>query len=234
MAHDWTAPTDSGTFEALFASDPADDFLPPHYYDGFIPTLSDSWLSTAMANDIDLPDPSFLQFDGGVDVTWNDMNDNDAFPELDQIDPFLESLSLDGPSSNLGSLEWNQQILSDSMHGQIPDLMETTIADYERDTIISRALVVKAQELNGSQSSSLGPSDVHKSTKRSASNTAKPPRTKLPEDVRATLDEYFGFNPYPSESEYALLSDKTGLSTRVIRTWFANARSRKIPQSKKS
>jgi hypothetical protein len=36
-----------------------------------------------MANDTDLPDLSFPQFDGGVDATWNDMNEDNAFPELD-------------------------------------------------------------------------------------------------------------------------------------------------------
>jgi hypothetical protein len=52
-------------------------------------------------------------------------------------------------------------------------------------------------------------------------------RTHISDAMKKHLDACFFFNPYPGESETSRLSTRTGLPTKTIKTWFANARTRK-------
>ncbi|CAO2655058.1 Nn.00g117910.m01.CDS01 [Neocucurbitaria sp. VM-36] len=59
-------------------------------------------------------------------------------------------------------------------------------------------------------------------------------RTKIAANTRTMLEQYFLGDPYPADSDIALLSTRFGLDTRSIKTWFSNARSRNIVPRGKS
>jgi len=52
-------------------------------------------------------------------------------------------------------------------------------------------------------------------------------RASIPPAARRVLEDQFEVNPYVSADAAAKLSLHTGLSTKTIKTWFANARSRR-------
>lgn len=49
--------------------------------------------------------------------------------------------------------------------------------------------------------------------------------------MRNCLDAQFLLNPYPGENDTSKLSTQTGISTKTIKTWFANARTRKAAKA---
>lgn len=53
-------------------------------------------------------------------------------------------------------------------------------------------------------------------------------RFVIPDDAKEILEQCFWEQPYPSTSKQAELAEFTGLTPRQVKTWFNNARSRRL------
>jgi hypothetical protein len=62
----------------------------------------------------------------------------------------------------------------------------------------------------------------------------KSKRTRISKAAKKVLDEHFSSNPYPDEKETTYLEKATELSSRIIKTWFSNTRSRRKVVARKS
>jgi hypothetical protein len=59
-------------------------------------------------------------------------------------------------------------------------------------------------------------------------------RTRISKAAKKILDEHFSSNPYPDEKETSYLERATELSSRIIKTWYSNTRSRRKVVARKS
>ncbi|ORX99488.1 hypothetical protein BCR34DRAFT_576568 [Clohesyomyces aquaticus] len=60
--------------------------------------------------------------------------------------------------------------------------------------------------------------------------TRKPrgPQPRLPNSAKAIFEAYFANNPYPTRKEYELMAKEANVEIKRIRTWFSNARARRL------
>jgi hypothetical protein len=221
-------------FNDSFAFDPANGSLPQLYSESIL-AADNSWLSDALArHDTDLPDLDPQQGSGG-DIIPMEGEDHSPFAGLGRMDPFQGNLSLVSPPSNFATFPRNfptssngSPTLSNHMDDQGQCSMQPTTATITgQDAVVPERYAGMAPSRNCKRSKSPETLGGRKRVKRS--------RTKIPTQTLQMLDEYFSTNSYPSDGECALLSGKSGLSRRVIKTWFMNARSRKtVPLGKKA
>lgn len=182
------------------------------------------------------PYDDILQSTGGLPpsaFTLQPDNNTSTIGEFDDLLAQTPALNLDYPSRKIA-------------HGQ-DDIIEDGIGAITVGILAQLSPNSKEPDSSKSSSSSLFSSPVETSTSTPSSDNLQrispspnhdqsinPGRKKfvMPDSAKSILEQIFSEEPYPSPERQNDLSEATGLTPQQVKTWFNNARSRRLKRGK--
>jgi hypothetical protein len=136
-----------------------------------------------------------------------------AYPEPVSLDDFLSV-----PSST-----WTPNVISSSPESGLPPTASlegrsVTNSSFHTDSTFKPVNLLNLQ----ARAPTLEPSESHGKG-----------RFVIPDDAKEILEQCFWEQPYPNSSKQSELAESTGLTARQVKTWFNNARSRRLKNSER-
>jgi hypothetical protein len=157
---------------------------------------------------------------------------------------YLDHFSLDTPSASMSSYDWQTCLgclqfqcicapdhIESQLEQDFPDdscgvpRVQSQPTKPERNSKSERKPLRRARIVENRDSASKRRERRSKAAARSPSPKFR--RTTITDKNKKALEDYFDLCPYPDKDTFCRLAQVTQLPTRAIKTWFANARSRK-------